>query len=278
MLYRAVFPILLIAYAGLFSIVDKYNMQKPARLQYPWPTAITEISGNLKNIIADSMYIHLTTYLGDGDMTKQVQLRNPQTIAYFDAITTLHPYLKDSYYMAASALPWISQSNASTTNQLLMRSKPLWKPQEEWMLPFFIGFNYFYFLGEPRKASDYIYQASQVSQGSAWLSHLASTLAAQGGNVQTALSWLKTMYKIESNKEIKQRYAKEIIIFEKAMAIQSAVNLYFAKYHLYPRSLDLLVPEFLEATPKAIGNYVLMYNSPNISLKKRGQHERYKKK
>ncbi len=274
MLYRITFAIILIAYAGLFSIVDKHNMQKATSLQYPWPTAIVEMTGNLKNIIADSMYIHLTTYLGDGDMSKQVQLRNPQAIAYFDAITTLHPYLKDTYYMAASTLPWVSQANARTTNQLLMRSKPLWKPQEEWMLPFFIGFNHFYFLNEPVKASHYIYEASQISQGLTWLSHLASTLAAQGGNVQTALFWLKAMYKIESNKEIKQRYAKEIIIFEKAVSIQEAVNLYFTKYHQYPSSLALLVPEFIKEVPKKIGNYVLLYHSPNISLKKGGLHER----
>lgn len=273
MLYRTAFFTLLIAYAGLFSIVDKHNRQEAASLQYPWPTAIIEVSGNLKNIIADSMYIHLTTYLGDGDMTKQVQRRNAESSAYFDTITTLHPYLKDTYYMAASALPWISQSNARTTNQLLMRSEPLWKSQEEWMLPFFIGFNHFYFLGEPIKASNYIYQASQVSQGLTWLTHLASTLAAQAGNISTALSWLKVMHKIENNKEIKQRYAKEIVIFEKAVHIQASVNLYFSKYHLYPSSLALLVPEFTKKIPKKTGDYILIYSPPNVFLKKRGQHE-----
>jgi len=274
MLYRSTFAIILIAYAGLFSIVDKRNMQEATSLQYPWPTAILEISGPLKSIIADSMYIHLTTYLGDGDMSEQVQRRNPQSIAYFDAITTLHPYLRDTYYMAASTLPWVSPENTRTTNQLLMRSKPLWKPQEEWMLPFFIGFNHFYFLNEPIKASNYIYEASQVSQGLTWLSHLASTLAAQGGNVRTALFWLNAMYKIEDNKEIRQRYAKEIIIFKKAVSIQEAVNLYFTKYHHYPSSLALLVPEFIKEVPKKIDNYILHYHSPNVSLNKRSQHAR----
>ncbi|MDT8420977.1 MAG: hypothetical protein RQ754_11145 [Desulfuromonadales bacterium] len=155
-----------------------------------------------------------------------------------DVVTDLDPYFVDPYILAEGLLAW-DAGKPDEANKLL--AKGMEYRTSDWRLPFYIGFNYFYFLGDYPSASDYIMQAAQLPGSPGYLMTLASRLAYYGGKTKTALLFLKEMLADTEDPLLKKRLEKRLLAFEGAVLIEGALESFHESQARWPESLSELV-------------------------------------
>jgi hypothetical protein len=258
-------------YVQLFFAQEQQQSVKEVRLMPTMPTQVFQILGHtyMQQMLADILFIKVAVFYGGGH---KIEDSVDEMANHFLTMNTLNPKMIDFYYRTEAALADKGDDYVRTVNQILEKGREALPHQVA--IPYFEGFNYYYYLDEPIKAAELLRLASTYDKKYQWLGHLASTLLAKGGSIRAGLAWLKGMYaSMEDGKE-KERYAADIQEFEKAMAVQAALERYAIKSGgVYPEKLSDLVPEELHMLPKFSEWFYLDYQPPQLFLKvKRKRH------
>jgi hypothetical protein len=162
------------------------------------------------------------------------------------AATDLDPYFLDPYYLA-QAMTW-EGSVVKETNILLAKGSQYrdW----DWMLPFFAGFNHFYFLQENDQASVYLMKASRRPDATPVFASLATRLAKKGNRTENAIVFLQEMLKREEDEEIKMGYLLRLEALNGILALEKAVAAHKTQFGRPPATLTELVEQrLLEQIP-----------------------------
>ena len=107
-----------------------------------------------------------------------------------------------------------------------------------WNIPFLISFNYFYNIGNYKKAAYYLKYAVDMKGSPKYLEFLYIKLLNKSGSLKKTLSFLKTMYKNNKNPYIKQ------IIQYRIDAVKNEIVLKKEhKNYKIPYSLKLFMPQ-----------------------------------
>jgi hypothetical protein len=113
-----------------------------------------------------------------------------------------------------------------------------------WQIPFYIGFNNFFYLQDPSRAADYIALASRLPGRPPYLPLLATQLYAEAGNPDTALNFLMAIRSQTTDDRVKDQLEtriKEVIIERDIRALDKAVSGYRQREGHVPHTLrDLL--------------------------------------
>jgi hypothetical protein len=264
---KTIFIGLVICYGILFLMQERLSQQVKPVLAFPLPAVVQKtVLGYLRQLAGEIHFIKTAVFLG-GHFTNNPDEAYANSLASnFHAMVDLHPLFIDSYFLCQSSLPHIGPDLARETNaihQIGAEANP-----DNWILPFFMSFNYNYYINEPRKAAEVLRSASMIEGAPAWFEHLASIRAAQGGDILSGLIWLKVMVKAEENESLRERYGREIDDFEMALNIQKAIIAYQKLHGRYPAALEDLVPEFVHALPNFNENFVLEWEPPKLQLKR----------
>ena len=259
------FVALVVLYASLFSHVDRVKEQGEHDLQPLAPKAFYDATGYLKQLSAEIVFIKTKLFLGSDPNADRRQKNMPVLSAYFKQVAVMHPLLSDTYYMAESALSWVSPEYAARANDILKIG--IQSHQDVYLFPFFMGFNYFYHLHEPEEGAKWLKRASEYEGAPKWFAHFASILAARGGNISGGLAWLRMMLSTADDENEKKRYVADIAEYEKAMLVLKAIERYKAKLKRAPEKLEDLVPEFLDALPAMTGRFSLDYKQGKLFLR-----------
>ncbi len=257
--------IILVTYGLFFYHQEKSAHQNSPKLPYPLPVGIQKTAlGYLRQLGAELLYIKTAVFLGGREPGLNPKSYSSSLAQHFSIMSALHPEFVDTYYLCESSLSSIDNESTLLANKILengMKALP-----DNWVLPFFFGFNHLYYLNESGKASAALYQASILPKAPPWLGHLAGVLAAEGGDIYGGLMWLKAMLANEEDEVLRERYRKDILTFEQAVSVQKAISEYQNLYILPPLTLDDLVPFFLPSLPRIEGNYVLSWTPPTLRL------------
>jgi tetratricopeptide (TPR) repeat protein len=143
----------------------------------------------------------------------------------------------DAYYFAQSFLTWDAKQ-FKLANDLLdygMKYRT-W----DWYLPFFAGFNSFYFMRDYSKAADYFKQAGDLS-GQDLLKSLAGRYMQESGQTDLAIGYLSAMEKGENNPALKKNYQLRLTAFREARRIEVARDGYKEKRGIMPTTVEQLV-------------------------------------
>jgi hypothetical protein len=124
-------------------------------------------------------------------------------------------------------------------NQLLIKGTKY--RTDDWRLPFFIGFNHFYFLKDYETASGYIMTAAQLPGSDAYLKTLGARLAYYGGKSKTALLFLQQMLTETNDPLLKKRLEQRLTALERAVVIEEALEKFKAEKGRIPEPLSELV-------------------------------------
>jgi hypothetical protein len=267
MLRRFMFVILVMAYGALFVHQEQLKEHDQPRLGLPLPPApLKGMLGYLRQLGGEMYFVKTSVFLGGLDPSKPWDAYADSLGRNFDAIAELHPDFRDTYFLAESSLAHIGPEQTRKANAILTIGIHTYP--EEWLFPFFRGFNRFYYLKENRLAADDLMAASKLPNGPPWLAHLGSMLLAEGGDIYTSLAWLKTMLRGEKDEAMKARYKRDIAAFEKAWAVQTAIFAYRKKHGRMPATLDELVPEFLPGLPDLGGDFLLVWKAPLLQVQR----------
>src|SRR4030066_1300401 len=109
-----------------------------------------------------------------------------------DVVTTLDPKFAYAYQLGGVTLSVLGKV-PEKSNALLL--KGMKENTDVWQIPFYIGFNNFFYLNDYKTAAEYMAKASGLPGHPEYLPKLAARLYVQAGNPDTALEFLSRMYR-----------------------------------------------------------------------------------
>lgn len=259
------FFLLLSFYGVLFSLQDARFSESSQQLSHPLPPTIQKIAlGYLRQLGGEMQFIKASVFYG-GLKTGRDPLEYTESLAHhFTAAATLHPHFIDTYYFCQATLPHINNDYARYANTVLVQG--IAALPNNIILPFFAGFNHFYYLNEPLQAARLFHLAAAKPNGPPMLEHLANILSAEGGNIYAGLIGLRGMYASEKDEQVKIRYAEEIVAFEKAITVLEALQRHEKMKGAPPVALNDLVPKYLPAIPDVGPLFRLEWQPPHLGV------------
>jgi tetratricopeptide (TPR) repeat protein len=233
--------VLLLAFALLLGgaqlkLTDLRDSRPPeARLGiFPPAPVIRVLSADQYQFISHLISLQCLFYFGT---LMERPSQRPEFSRIYRALftaTRLDPYNMDAYYLAQAVLTFES-GNIQRVNELLEYGfqHRTW----DWYLPFFISFNYAYFVKDYEKAAVYLTKAAELNPKVQWFASLAARYYYEGGSTTLALAYLKEMIATTRNDAIKKRLVIRAAAFEKILQIEQAIEAY--KRHLQQDPKDL---------------------------------------
>jgi tetratricopeptide (TPR) repeat protein len=152
--------------------------------------------------------------------------------------TRLDPYNMDAYYFAQAVMTWepglVPQVVELLEYGFAHRS---W----DWYLPFFLSFDYAFFLHDYHKASEYLAKVAELKPEVDWYVTLAARYLYEGGSTALALAYLNEMISTARNEAIKRRMMTRAEALEKILKIEQAIVAYRERFQRDPKELGDLV-------------------------------------
>ncbi len=209
-----------------------------------------------KGVVSDFLFIKGIVFIGGstkqtGKGPVEIQLNDTQWRSFYsvmDVTTDLDPYFQDPYYLTNAFLTW-DAGMVQETNTLL--NKGIRYRDWDWTLPFFAGFNSFYFLQQNERASEYLMEASRRPGASPILVSLASKLAFKANKTANSILFLEEMINKTEDEATKKIFETRIDAYRSILALEKATDLYRQRFKKSPMNLDELVnKKILVAIPK----------------------------
>lgn len=257
----------ILLYGCIFSFQERQVNNLDTTLGIALPASFHKIvTGYLKQLTAEMIFIRTSVFLGSvhpgiSSVTYEEILGNN-----FEVMTQLYPDFRDPYFFCQAFLTPISQESAAKASQIFDTGITAYP--NDISLRFFHAANFFLTMNEPLKGAKAFAEAAKLSDAPPLFSHLAALLSAQGGDISAGLISLRTLLSAEKDEVVRTRYQEEIVIFEKALEVQQALNTFTSKYGFAPQHLEELVPDFLQDIPNIKDTFVLVYDPPNLHLKR----------
>jgi len=244
---------LIVVYAVMFPAFERSrkNMRSVEMKGMTLPPVVIKlVSLEFRSLAADILFIRASQFYGGKVMNLAAATRDDWEWLNrnLDVITELDPYFEDPYQMGNALLTWdagmITEANTLLKKGVEARS---W----DWQLPFFLGFNKFYFLNEGKSAADYLLLAYKRPGAWPFLPTLASRLYNSEGRTKAAIAFLLNFWESEKDPRIKKEYELRITALKGVMEIEDAVRRFQKKSRTYPKNLAaLLQAGLIKAIPK----------------------------
>lgn len=211
------------------------------------PSPILRLTAlDYRGLASDFMFLKALVFIGSTFERKE----RPRVKAWewkwlynvLDASSGLDPYFFDSYYFANANLTWEGRL-IRETNTLLEKGSRYrdW----DWVLPFYIGFNKYYFLNETDTASEFMMEASRRPGGSPLMADLAAKFAYKGEKTQTAIFFLEELLIRTENKGEREYYETRLESLKAIQYLEAATATYKVKFGKAPSDLNELVAKKL---------------------------------
>jgi tetratricopeptide (TPR) repeat protein len=248
------FVLLSISIVACFFIAGKVETGTKNRIaaeivrQQPTEIMANASSMEFTNLRSDILFFDAVVFMGSKKGLWSRQERD-WFHAMLDVSSALNPHSRDPYYLAQSFLTW-EMKMYDEANRLLMRATS--SRASEWIFPFFIGFNYFYFLDDPGTGAEYLNQAADKEDSpKEVLTILASRLYYRSGRTEIAITMLKDSLQHTSDTVVRRVYEKRLKALEGVYTIEKAITAYEKALFRKPRSVqDLVLSKFIAAIPK----------------------------
>jgi hypothetical protein len=207
------------------------------------PSPVLKITSlEFKGLVSDLLFIKALVFEGSTYDRKTEPRVKPEEWQWFDKVLTastdLDPYFFDPYFLANAHMTW-EGGMVRETNVLLEKGTKYrdW----DWMLPFFTGFNEFFFLHENTKAAEFLMTASQRPGPSERLVSLASKLAYKEKKTENAILFLETILKKTEDERLKKKYETRVGALRTRLVLERAVSAYREKFGRFPAFPERLI-------------------------------------
>lgn len=237
------------------------ELRRSAQAGYVIPSKFSRVLAlEHKGLLSDFLLLKTITFFGERVIAEQPL--NDEDWRFItgslDAVTDLDPYFLDPYLLGEGLLTWES-GKVEEANRLLEKGRKYryW----DWQLPFYIGFNYFYFLGDNEKGAEYLLEAARLPDSLGFLPDLAARIGYYGGKSRDAAVFLKGIIAQTDDRRVKDRLEKRLSALERAALIEDLVARFKQERGREPRDLlELIVSGYTETLPQDPygGDWVLM--------------------
>ncbi|HEY6873441.1 MAG TPA: hypothetical protein VI298_12015 [Geobacteraceae bacterium] len=256
MIVRRLFPIVIIilllpAYLFSLSMTSTQRKMLPlgGEVSYVLPSPLLKITAlEFDGLASDFMFLKaLTFYGGTLERKERPRVQEVEWRWMYDvlnAATDLDPYFYDPYYFANSNFTWEAHM-VKEANTLLAKGNRY--REWDWTIPFYMGFNEFYFLHDNAKASEYLMQGSKRPDADPILATLAVRMAYRGNRTEIAIVFLQETLKKTKDKNTRRELGMRLEVLQGVLALERAVETYKSKFAKLPHDLNELVAKGLLA-------------------------------
>jgi len=197
------------------------------------------ISGEFKGIISDFMLMEGAIYLGSKKGPTEFSSLEWTYLYYiFETARTLDPYFRDPYWLVQSFFTWWAKKPEDAIDFL---KKGLPYRTWDWRLPYYIGFDYFYFLKDNISASEYLLKGAKIPGSPFILATLGARLASKAGQTEAAIAFLKDMYEKTEGKLAKNMIKMRLEALRGVLILEEAIKKYEIIFGHSPIKLTELV-------------------------------------
>lgn len=186
-LAAALIPVLIALQMDL-EATSRQERGRSTLLYVPPAKVVKRLSLGFQLLAADFFWLRAIQYYGEG---ANAQENYRWLYPVMDLVTDLDPAFRYSYKFAGVAIPY-DRKSAEDANAILRKGMGL--HPDVWQLPFYIGYNYYTYLGDYAGAARFISQAAKLPGAPSFLAGLAGRLYGEAGNPETALEFLMEMY------------------------------------------------------------------------------------
>lgn len=254
---RKVLPAsILVVMLGLYAALSGavWKQQERARLEVPAgyviPSKFSRVLAlGQQGLLSDFLFLKTITFVG-GRIGSGMPLSEDDwrfVEHSLDVVTDLDPYFKDPYVLTEGLLAWDAGLIAEA-NQLL--AKGMAYRTDDWQLPFFIGFNQFYFLKDFTAATESLMVAARLPGSPSYLKTLAARIGYYGDKSKTALLFLQELVAEADDPLMRARLQKRLQVLEGSVVMEEALDRFVEDQGRNPEKLvELIETGYLEKFP-----------------------------
>lgn len=239
-------------HATALRYLDGFHATGPVmRIDYVLPGPILRMTAlEFDGLAADVMFLKATTFYGER-VYKRMRLAAPEWDRLIEALTAatdLDPVFLDPYHFGEMVLTW-DAGRVADANRLLEKAQQY--RTVDWVIPYYLGFNHFYFLHDKSKGSEYLMQASRLPESHKFLGLLASRLSTEAGRAEAAVVFLQELAAATPDPQLRRQLEQRLGAIKAVAVIERAVGIYRERYGGPPQRLEQLTEaRILKALPK----------------------------
>jgi tetratricopeptide (TPR) repeat protein len=220
---------------------------------YVLPAPLLKIASlEFSGLVSDILFLRATVFYGGTlERTERPRVKDWEwrwLHNVLDTATELDPYFYDPYYFAnANISP--APGMLPAVNSLLEKGSRYrdW----DWILPFYLGFNYYYQLQDTDRAVQSLLEGAQRPDAPALLTTLAARLAYREKRTENAIIFLQEILRKTDDEETRKVYADRLGALVGIYKLELAVSRYRERYAKPLASLDALIQEgIIESIPE----------------------------
>lgn len=226
---------------GLLTVVEQQRppAARAAELSYlPKGEYLKVAVLGYRQIVADLIWLKAVQHFGERKQTKEGYKWAYHAV---DVLTDLDPKFAFAYQAAGTILGvWAGLVHES----IALLCKGMRHNPEVWELPFFLGYDYYYELQDPKSAALYFQKAAELPGSPAYLPRLAARMTVEAGDPEAALEFLQRLYQQVTDDQIRkglEQRMREVATERDIRVLEEAVRLYKTRYYRLPSRLDDLV-------------------------------------
>lgn len=236
--------VFLTSYAAIILPFTSYMKNRPISIKLgymPEAEMIKIVSGDQRYVIAEFSILRVLFYFGSLIETQKKNVAiTPDYGNMYRVLETgikLDPYNVDAYYFAQAAFTW-EVGHAEDVNRMLINGMKYrtW----DYTLPFYVGFNYAYFLKDFKNAALYMKKTAEIS-GDPLFTNLAARFFYESRRTDLGIAFLSVMEKTAADKKIKAMYALRKKALVAVKVLNSAVQKFKTFHKRSPSDLQELV-------------------------------------
>lgn len=213
------------------------------RLDYVLPGPVLRITAlEFDSLAADLAFLKATTFYGERAY-KRIRLAPEDWDRLTEVVqvaTDLDPRFLDPYHFAEMVLTW-DAGRVADANGLL--EKALRYRGGDWAVPYYLGFNYFYFLHDDAKGGEYLMMASRLPESQAFVGLLASRLATQAGRAEAAVVFLDELARSTPDSALRHHIELRLEAVKAIAVLDRAVTMYRDRYGKAPERIERLTED-----------------------------------
>lgn len=241
--------VIILVLSGIAITIGKLSQEREALRREHGPGAVIPIavakivSLDFKGIFSDTVFFKGLMYYGGKVIHHEAITEDEWEWFYRSMVvaTDLDPYFIDPYYLGSINLAW-QANKVDEANALLekgMRART-W----DWTLPYYLGFNYFYFKHDNVKSAHYLMEAAKRPGGSGGLvPTLAARLAHAGGETESAVAFLGEVLSKTHDESTRYIYGMRLNALKRALYLERATERFRKRFGRLPRHIEELVTQ-----------------------------------
>ena len=191
-----------------------------------------------RNIVADLLWLKAVQGLSGRQQSREGYLG-----AYHaaDVLTDLDPQFVHAYQYTGTVLGVIA---GMPKESVALLEKGVRHNPSVWQLSFFLGYDYYYELGDPINAAKHFQAAALLPGSPPWLAGLAARMSVEGNDPNTAVEFLQRIYSQTQDVEVREgldQRIREASVERDIRLIEAGIKTFRDKMGKSPETLEDLV-------------------------------------